>query len=434
MSTQKEYFDIAVVGAGPAALSMISAYTRHATKKTRIVVIDEAPQPGGRVWASGMTAPSKEATRLLRSLSPSKLVQTQWWSASRVVAANARELLVESGLGDTSVAHTIRFDKLVLATGARELLLPFQGWTLPGVVGIGALQLMAKTGVRFDRKRVVLAGSGPLLLAAAATLRKAGATVIRISEAQPTSRLHTFARSLWRFPDRLIQAAALRAVTLGTPYKFSESIVAATGVEWVSEVRLRQADGKELEIAVDYLGAAYGLIPNIELAALLGCALEERFGTHTNVLVDNECQTSVPHIYAIGEANGVGGMKKAIADGELVGNIFAQAPSKVVAKSFRARTRELMYAESLAHAFDTTALNLGNAMKDGTLVCRCENVSWGALKEHDNWRDFRLMERCGMGFCQGRVCEGALTILKGVHRKDWRAPIYPCRVDTLVKI
>lgn len=426
----KAHFDIAIVGAGPAALAAIAAISRYASVSRRVVVIDEAAQPGGRVWAGAMSAPSAEAQHMLRPISTSTFLKIQWWPSSRVVSANDRELLIE----DETSARIVSFGKLILATGARELFLPFRGWALPGVMGVGALQLMAKSGMRLDGKRVVLAGSGPLLLAAAASLRATGATVVRISEAQPASRLRAFAKTLLRFPDRLLQALQLRGKTLSTPYRFGETIRVATGADWVASVTVRRADGTDIDVPCDYLGVAYGLIPNVELGALIGCRLDERSGSHSHISVDDECRTSVPNVYAIGEANGIGGKQKALADGHLVGSLLAHASAQVIAHATRARIRERDYASALARAFDCRTLDVTAALDDATLVCRCENVSWQAIKQHDNWRDYRLMERCGMGFCQGRVCEGALVLLTGTCRNDWRAPVFPCRVETLARL
>jgi NADPH-dependent 2,4-dienoyl-CoA reductase/sulfur reductase-like enzyme len=83
---------------------------------------------------------------------------------------------------------SLGFERLVLATGARELFLPFPGWTLPGVVGAGGAQALLKAGARFEGRRVVVAGTGPLLLAVAAALRRAGARIAGIAEQAPLPR------------------------------------------------------------------------------------------------------------------------------------------------------------------------------------------------------------------------------------------------------
>src|SRR5262249_14129738 len=134
-------------------------------------------------------------------------------SGTRVVAALPGALLVE----DADVAREIPYGRLIVATGARELFLPFPGWTLPGVMGAGGLQLLAKAGWPVAGKRVVLGGTGPLLLAAASALRRLGADVVAVAEAAPRRALARFAASLVRFPTKAVQAIGLaRGVRLLT--------------------------------------------------------------------------------------------------------------------------------------------------------------------------------------------------------------------------
>ncbi len=104
----------------------------------------------------------------------------------------------------------VRAQDIVLATGARELFLPFPGWTLPNVMGVGGLQALVKSGYDVRGKRVVIAGSGPLLLPVASTLAARGALLAIVVEQTPAEKLNAFARSLWRAPWQLVEAARLR--------------------------------------------------------------------------------------------------------------------------------------------------------------------------------------------------------------------------------
>src|SRR5690606_31340291 len=130
----------------------------------------------------------------------------QLFAATRVVAiAGPQQLLLE----DDNSAWNVRYSKLILCTGARELLLPFPGWTLPGVTGAGGLQALIKGGLAVKGQRVVIAGSGPLLLASAATANTKGAQVIRIAEQASLTALAGFAASLWQWPNKAWQAFGL---------------------------------------------------------------------------------------------------------------------------------------------------------------------------------------------------------------------------------
>ncbi|MVY58453.1 FAD/NAD(P)-binding oxidoreductase, partial [Escherichia coli] len=101
------------------------------------------------------------------------------------------------------------WQKLILCCGARELSLPFPGWTLPGVTGAGGLQAQIKQGRSLKGEKGVIAGSGPLLLAVADTVNKAGGDVTNIIEQAPLPALLRFASGLWRWPQKLRQLATL---------------------------------------------------------------------------------------------------------------------------------------------------------------------------------------------------------------------------------
>ena len=103
---------------------------------------------------------------------------------------------------------------IILATGAQELFLPFPGWTLPGVFGVGGAQALLKAGMDVRGKRVAVAGTGPLLLPVAAALARAGADLRMVAEQAPPEAVRRFAASLWRTPGRLL---AGRGVSCGVP-------------------------------------------------------------------------------------------------------------------------------------------------------------------------------------------------------------------------
>jgi len=183
---------VVVVGGGPAG---IAAAVHAAEAGARTLLVDEHARPGGQIWRHrGQPPPS--ARRWLERFARSGAAVLR---GATVVDADGRELLVEhEGRG-----RRVAFERLVLATGARELFLPFPGWTLPGVVGAGGAQALLKAGARFDGTRVVVAGSGPLLLAVAAALKQEGARVVGIAEQAPLSRLAAFGASLWREPRKV---------------------------------------------------------------------------------------------------------------------------------------------------------------------------------------------------------------------------------------
>src|SRR5579884_1653012 len=182
--------DVLVVGAGPAG---ITAACTAAEAGARVVVADDNWSPGGQIWRNAESGGhTKEARRWIERLRASG---AQVCSETRVLGpAGPQTLLAEHA----NKPVFIEWRKIVLATGARELLLPFPGWILPGVTGAGGLQAMVQAGVPVAGRRVVVAGSGPLLLAVAAHLREHGARILAVAEQAPFGSLARFSWTVVR--------------------------------------------------------------------------------------------------------------------------------------------------------------------------------------------------------------------------------------------
>ena len=413
-----EHYDVLVVGAGPAGLAAANA---AASRGTRVGLIDAQATPGGQVWRRDVRAGVPRVARYAFHAVESRtniacLTQTQ------IVAATNKELLVEQA----TQARTLRYHKLVLACGARELLLPFPGWTLPGVFGAGGAQALVKQGWPIDGKRVVVAGSGPLLLASAATLRKHGARVLAIYEQASAKQLAAFAGALWRWPQKAAQAIALRATLAGVPYHTGAFVLAAHGDTQLRSVEV-QIGKNILRIECDHLAAGYGLVPNIELAQLLGCALDVG-GRHPRIEVDEDQRTSIANVYAAGEVCGIGGRDTARIEGAIAGHAAAGAQAAPALRSAHRKARRFSALLETRFALDPRIRELAT---DDTIVCRCEDVAWSALRDFDDARAAKLQTRCGMGACQGRICGTALAELGRFARSGLRPPIFAARLATL---
>jgi NADPH-dependent 2,4-dienoyl-CoA reductase/sulfur reductase-like enzyme len=322
-----------------------------------------------------------------------------------------------------SETRDIGFAKLILATGARERFLPFPGWTLQGVMGAGGLQALVKSGLDAKGKRVVLAGSGPLLLAVAAGLTKSGARIAGIYEQAQLGRLAAFGISLLGHPAKLAEGARYRIQTSSAPYRTGCWVVGAKGKGRVEQVIV--TDGrKEWTLACDWLGCGFHLVPNLELPQVLGCRI-----TGGYVAVDDLQQSSVPHVACVGELTGVGGVEKALVEGQIAGWAAAGRDAEAHALAPRRKKFE-RFAMQIDCAFALRPELRGLADAE-TLVCRCEDVTHAALKERSSWREAKLHTRCGMGACQGRVCGTATEFLFRWERAGMRPPVYPAKVFTL---
>ena len=413
-------FDVVVVGAGPGGMA---AATVAAEAGLRVCLLDDNPAPGGQIWRGFRTATAHKSPHGASFLEWSaRLRKTacevwQGWQAIDQPAVGLLRLERDGGRRD------VRFRNLIVATGARERFLPFPGWTLPGVMGAGGLQALVKAGLDARGKRVVLAGSGPLLLAVGAGLQSAGAQVAGIYEQAPLGRLARFGFSLVGQPAKLFEGARYRLKTIHAPYRTGKWVIRAEGRGRVECVTV--TDGrKEWSVDCDWLGCGFNLVPNLELPRLLGCRVDAGF-----VVVDGQQQSSVPSIACVGELTGIGGLEKAIVEGQIAG--WAAADRKAEALALGPKRRRLeRFAERLESAFALRPELRSLAVAD-TTVCRCEDVSRGVLEGCANWREAKLHTRCGMGACQGRVCGAATEILFGWENSSARPPVFPAAVSTI---
>jgi NADPH-dependent 2,4-dienoyl-CoA reductase/sulfur reductase-like enzyme len=396
--------DIVIVGAGPAG---IAAACVAAECGGRVTIIDDNPATGGQIWRGEV---AKGARHWLERLTHAGV---ELMCGARVVDGDAarRTLLVE---GDQALR--LKFEKLILATGARERFLPFPGWTLPGVMGAGGLQALVKTGLPIEGKRVVVAGSGPLLLAVAAALRKRGARILLIAEQAPITSMLRFAGEIAWSPSKLAQSINLGTDLAGVPFRSGTWVERANGDRKLETVHI---SNQGADIPCDYLAVGFGLVPNTELAMLLGCDVSGGF-----VKVNAAQCSTVPGIYCAGEITGIGGVEAALVEGQIAGAAAAgQSRHRKMAGHRR-------FEQALARAFALRP-EVRRLADDNTIVCRCEDVRLGALRELPSWRHAKLHTRCGMGPCQGRVCGPATEMLFGWQADSVRPPVLPARIETL---
>ncbi|WP_238324447.1 FAD-dependent oxidoreductase [Pseudacidobacterium ailaaui] len=405
-------FDIVVAGGGPAGMA---AAVSAAECGKQVAIVDDNLAPGGQIWrGKDIPATAKEWQARVNTANVTYL------QGARIFAQPAPAVVRAEQNGD----HLdIAYQKLILATGARERFLPFPGWTLPNVLGTGGLQALVKSGLSVQGKSVVVAGSGPLLLAVAAYLRAHGAKVLAICEQAPFLRLLTFATSLVTDREKLRQAIAYKLQMLAVPFHTSCWPVSAQGRGKLESVTLRKGN-RTWTIVCDYLACGFHLVPNTELAELLGCRIADG-----KVAVDEWQQTSVLNVYCAGEPTGIGGVELALIEGQIAG--YASAGEQDKARAFfheRANRRDFARKLEETFALDPALKELAS---DDTFVCRCEDVPYRALKHEDSWRAAKLHTRCGMGPCQGRICGPATEFLFGWSTGSVRPPIFPTTLSCL---
>ncbi|MFD4628742.1 FAD-dependent oxidoreductase [Streptomyces sp. NPDC058284] len=472
-------YDVVVLGAGPAGLA---GAVRAAELGLTVALLDSAGRPGGQFYRH--PAPAARATRpealhhdwprfanlrdRLEASNATLLFGHHVWTVTRESENDwtVHALAGEDGwggAGETGEAGRaedareagraedareagraggpsgpgqrpviVRARTILLATGSYERHLPFPGWTLPGVVGAGGAQAMLKSGLALPGRRVVVAGSGPLLLAAATSLTAAGAEVPALIEASGYLGYARHPRVLAAQPRKLAEAALHGTALLRHKVRVRtrHAVTEAHGTDRVEAVTVSRLDhdwcpvpGTGRRIACDALAVGHGLIPQIDLATGLGCATHRTTdGTHALSLGPLQ-ETSLRGMWAAGETSGIGGAQLAIAEGELAALAIAArltgrrpAPASYLRTLRRVRDRMHAFADVMAAAHAPRPGWL-RWLSDDTEVCRCEEITAGRVREavtdygaHDA-RTVKLLTRAGMGWCQGRMCGSAVACL-----------------------
>jgi D-hydroxyproline dehydrogenase subunit alpha len=422
--------DVAVVGGGPAGLSAALAAARSGL---RVAMIDERKQAGGQYFkqpAEGL--PMTEAAldrqfRAGRALAAGAiaagvihLAEAAVWSST-----GANDLLIVQPGGTRRVIYR----KLVLATGAVERAAPFPGWTLPGVMTTGAAQGFLRACAVSPGRRVLIAGHGPLNLQLAAELLRAGIDVVAVAEVSPAPGLRAvphLATMLAMAPRLVADGLSYRLALLrhGVPVLHGHTVMRAEGDGRLSRVALAPLDaGRKPDMRLsrwleaDVLCLGYGFNPALELAAALGCAIEfDARWRHLALTCDSEGRTSRPDIFAAGDGARFGGARIAMASGAVAGYAAARdcgavpAPeqARALARAHTALRRASRFQSALWSIYRGRPITTELAEPD-TLVCRCEEVSQGALLAAlddgaTTLGAIKRQTRLGMGRCQGRYC------------------------------
>lgn len=458
-ASPSEPYDLAVVGAGSAGLAGAVIASELGLS---VALLDSSTQSGGQFYrhpapALGAVRPEalhhdwsafSDLRRRLGASTVDHLTGHHVWSAVREPGAadepgeardagEAREnwtLHAVTGADGTEERPVrIRARALLLATGAYERQLPFPGWTLPGVVGAGGAQAMLKSGLVLPGRRIVVAGSGPLLLAVASSLAAAGARVPAVVEAAGYLRYARNPRALVTNPAKAAEALVHGAALLRHRVRVlpGSAVTEVHGTDRVEAVTVSRLDadwtpvpGTGRRIACDALAVGHGLVPQIELATTVGCATRALPDGTLGLVLDDLQETSVARMWAAGETGGVGGAELARTEGELAGRAIAARLRGRRAGAGGGRVGELRRRRDRMRAF-ADVMSAAHApgpgwpawLEDETDVCRCEEVTAGRVREAvtdlgaRDARTVKLLTRAGMGWCQGRMCGTAVACL-----------------------
>ena len=407
---------ILIVGGGAAGMS--AAVSAAGSGDLSVTLVDDNPRLGGQIWRA----------ELGKTKSPDVIKLIAAVKAGRINIVNNAQVF---GQCDNTIltAETpdgvvgFEYKKLIIATGARERFLPFPGWTQPNVFGAGGLQALVKGGLKVDNKRVIVAGTGALLLAVAEYLKSKGAKVVAIAEQTSAAKINKFAFGLWRSPSKIPQVISLRSKLFGIPYLTDCWVKSANGGEKLDGVELTRK-GRTWTVDCDMLACGFHLVPNIELASILSCELQSGL-----VTVDQFQRTSIENIFCAGEPTGIAGVESSLIEGKIAG-LTASGQTDTARSHLAERDKTRRFGDALNSAFSLRE-ELKTLANTDTIVCRCEDVEYGRLLEFNNFRDAKLQTRCGMGACQGRVCGAVTEFLFGWKPGSMRPPIFPVKMENL---
>ncbi|MGO8869649.1 MAG: NAD(P)/FAD-dependent oxidoreductase [Alphaproteobacteria bacterium] len=452
----KDAYELVVIGAGPAGLAAAALASRLGILT---VLFDEQPGPGGQIYRAISETPLRERAVLgedywhgsalveaFRNSGAHYVPGASVWSVSR-----AREIGVSVG----GVARLLQARHVILATGALERPFPIPGWTLPGVMTVGAAQILLKSSALAASGEVVLAGSGPLLWLLAAQYVRAGVAISAILDTTPRGNLQA---ALPHLPAFLASAYFRKGLRLMSEVKRRLRIVrnvatlAARGEGKLEAVAYRAADGVERQLAADTLLLHQGVVANVNLANATGCA--HAWDTRQLAFkpaVDEWGMSSVEGVAIAGDGAGIAGAEAA----EHRGRLAALDAAERLGRIDRARRdrdaaphRTLLGRAERGRAFLDALYRPAKAFRipqDDVIVCRCEEVTARQVRESIELgctgpNQMKAFLRCGMGPCQGRLCGLTVTELiaeaRGVAPGEvgyyrLRPPIKPITLEEL---
>ena len=412
--------DVLIVGAGPAGMAAALAARRHGLET---IVIDDQPAPGGQIWRSVETGAARDAV-LGASYTEGRAVTAAFRASGATYLDGAQLWQIEAGflayLSRGGQAQAVTAKAVILATGAQERPTPFPGWTLPGVLTVGAAQILLKTSGQIPADPVWVAGCGPLPLLYAIQLVRAGGTIAGYLDTTPAGQWQRALRYLpgaLRASSELFKGLGWMATLRrsGVPVVRGVVDLEAIGTDRIERLRYR-ANGAAVTVDASILLVHEGVVPNIHAELALGCDVEwNALQDSLRPLVDPWGETSRDNLFVAGDGAGIGGAKAALLRGELAGLRVAARLGRAteseiasVARPIRRKlARELAARPFLDALFKPRSEVFAPA--DAAIVCRCEEITAGEIRSlarigRPGPNQLKAASRTGMGPCQGRMC------------------------------
>jgi NADPH-dependent 2,4-dienoyl-CoA reductase/sulfur reductase-like enzyme len=428
--------DLIIVGAGPAGISAAIEARAHGLS---VLVLDENPAPGGRIWQGLETRLAQDqddadALRILRAFRVCG-VHAHWCATVWAVESDGTVFW-----STDHAAHSARSQRILLATGTTERPMPIPGWTLPGVMSVGGAQIALKTAGLLPGGTTWIAGQGPLLLLYAVQALRAGgliAGVLDLSDGSAPLRALRHLRLALGAAGELRRGLAWRREIARAGVRWiSATDVSAIGNDRLAHIEFR-AGGRRHRESADLLLLHDGVIPSVQLTRALGCAHVWHTAQHCwKPVADAWGATSMPHVLVSGDGAGVSGAAAAAVSGRIaaIGVVHALGRIDTATRDAAAAPLRASLARHRAvrPILDTLYRPRPLHLDDTTIVCRCEEVTAGAIREAARLgclgcNQLKAFTRCGMGPCQGRMCGVAVAEVLAAARNVPVRDIEPYR-------
>ncbi len=421
-----QFYDVAIVGAGPAGMACAVELSNHGVS---VLLLDEQTKLGGQVYRNIQHCSAAQKNLLGSDYTAGLPLANSIANSSCTYLAGASVWQAEKEgklfYSQNGTSHKVDVAYIVNATGAMERPVPFAGWTLPHVITAGGASNAYKDSQHVPTGPVVLAGNGPLLLLEAVHLLHLGVAIQAILDTGPAlptwNALTKLPKALRRAPYLLKGAAMLATCKKHkVPYYHSIRNLRAHGEQAVERVTATVKD-KELSFHVASLITHFGVIPATALCNQIGCRLawnqEQRYWYP---VTDAWGRTTEHRIFTTGDGAGIEGAQAAALRGKLSALEIATSLGRIPASQrdeLAAPLRAQLHHECAPRPF-VDAIFTPSAdwypLDADTLICRCEHVTIGDVKEAvrkgcTNVNDIKALIRTGMGPCQGRMCANGLT-------------------------
>jgi len=456
--------DLVVLGAGPAGVAAANVASKEGAE---VVIIDENSSAGGQIYRappnefqpqnsfkSDEFREGEKQRNILKNSNVKALFKHRVWSVSSD--------LVVSTVGPNGLSSW-HARSLIIANGALERIIPFPGWTIPGVIGLAASTILLKSQYVLPGQSTVVAGCGPLLIAVANGIIKSGGKVSAIIDLNSKSDwIKAFPRLLSR-PDQLFKGMSWFANIMKAGIKLygGHAVTNTKQVDNVLRISIAPInsagsilDSKNQKIVEgDCLAIGHGLFPSTEITRLLKAKhIYDPYKGGWVPLIDDDFRSSIPGVYIAGDATGISGAFSAVQKGRIAGMAAVRDLNVMSSQKYKAKKKSELIILKKNENFGKAAARLMKfrpeliqTITSETIVCRCEDVFRSEIDEaiESGARDLNQLKawtRCGMGPCQGRTCSEAIEAIlasKVGSRElagQWtgRTPLRPVPIEQII--